>query len=111
MICDDNNIKSAVSIKAYADISLSYSQIAQLNDAALKHYGRLFMMLEKNYSPLKGKDLTYCQLCLLGLNNVQIAALLQKTPSTITSQKKRLQRIFHQNNEISVVLNGFLNNL
>ena len=110
-ICDDNNIKSAVSIKAYADISLSYSQIAQLNDAALKHYGRLFMMLEKNYSPLKGKDLTYCQLCLLGLNNVQIAALLQKTPSTITSQKKRLQRIFHQNNEISVVLNGFLNNL
>ena len=108
--CNDKlkPIKSVVSNKEYKNIELSSVQLAQLNDAAMKHYGPLWELIEKEYPKLKARDLVYCQLCLIGLNNVQIAALLQKAPSTIFSQKKRLQRIFDQNSEISVILMSLL---
>ena len=109
-VCNDdkNLIKSVVSTKEYESIALTKTQLAELNKAAMKHYGALFELIGNKYPKLKGKDLVYCQLCLIGLNSIQISALLQKTPSTISSQKKRLQQIFGQNNDIAVILNSFI---
>ena len=109
-ICNNGDvaIKATVPKKHYRELGLTSVQLAQLNDAANRHYGQLFELLSKKYPELKWKDNVYCQLCLLGLNNVQIAIMLQKSPSTISSQKKRLQRIFNQNCEISIILNGFI---
>ena len=55
---------------------------------------------------LKEKDYLYCYLWLLGLDNVQIAALMQNSQSTIWDREKRLQKIFGSKEKIAVILYG-----
>ena len=109
-VCNDPNkpIKSSVPVSEYASIALTNKQKAMLNDAATKHYGGLFQWLSTNYPDLGEKDIYYCYLCLLGLDNVQITAMLQLSYSTIWEREKRLQRLFNNNQSIAVILNGFL---
>ena len=111
-VCNDksNPIKSTIPVSAYASIKLSDNQKAQLKDAALGHYGQLFETLKKMYPELKERDLFYCYLCLLGLDNVQIAVLQQKSISTIWDRENRLKKIFESENKVSVILHGFMNN-
>ena len=111
-ICNDksNPIKSTVPISAYANIALSDNQKAQLKDAAMRHYGQLLETLKQKYPELKEKDFFYCYLCLLGLDNVQIAVLQQKSISTIWERESRLKKIFGSDDKVSIILHGFKNN-
>ena len=111
-VCNDKKspIKSTVPYSAYSGISLDDTQMAQLKKAAKHHYGMLFKYLAKEHPELKGKDYQYCYLCLLGLDNVQIAALLQKSNSTIWEREKRLQKIFGCNDKIAIILHGMITN-
>ena len=109
-LCNDKNlfIKTNISVSEYSNIALTDEQKAQLKQVAIKHYGDLFQRLKTNYPNLKEKDFSYFYLCLLGLNNIQIAALMQLSYSTIWEREKRLQLVFNSNEKISVILNGFL---
>ncbi|MBR4391528.1 MAG: hypothetical protein IKT08_05440 [Bacteroidales bacterium] len=109
-VCNDerNPIKSNIPLSAYSDIALTPEQQFQLKKAADYHYGQLFNTLKIRYPKLKEKDYLYCYLCLLGLNNAQIAVLLQKAPSTIWEREQRLKEIFNTDGGISVMLHGFL---
>ena len=111
-VCKDerNPIKSSIPISAYAKIALTDTQKAQLKEAAWRHYGQLFETLRQRHPELKDKDYLYCYLCLLGLDNVQIAALLQNSQSTIWDREKRLQRIFDSKDKVAIILQGFLIN-
>ncbi len=106
--CNDDKItiKSTVPVSAYANIALTDIEKAQLKDAAWRHYGPLFESLTQQYAELKEKDYLYCYLCLLGLDNVQIAALMQNSQSTIWDREKRLQKIFGSKEKIAVILYG-----
>ena len=110
MVCNDENnpIKSTVPISAYADIALNARQKTELKKAAVKHYGFLFKKLEKLYPGLKEKDLFYCYLALLDLNNTQIAVLLQNAPNTIWDREQRLKKIFGKNDSVALILNEFI---
>ena len=112
-VCNDkkNPIKSIVPVSAYKNIALNDAQKYQLKMAAMRHYGPLFDWLMKEYPELKDKDYLYCYLCLLGLENNQIAVLMQNVPSTIWDREKRLKRIFGSQDKVSVILYGFLNDL
>ena len=109
-VCNDHQkpIKSTIPISAYADIALNHEQEAQLKDAATRHFGQLFEYLKANYPKLSRKDFFYCYLCLLGLDNSQIAVMTQHSYRTIWEREKRLQRLFNTDDKISVVLHGFL---
>ena len=109
-VCNDkkNPIKSTVPYSAYSGISLDNTQMAELKNAAYHHYGILFEKLGKEHPELKGKDYQYCFLCLLGMDNVQIAALLQKSNSTIWDREKRLQKILGSNDKIAIILHGMI---
>ena len=111
-VCYDekNPIKSTVPISAYAPIALTNKQKMQLKDAAWRHYGRIFKVMEQQHPQLKEKDFIYCYLCLLGLDNIQIAALLQNSVSTIWEREKRLQRLFGCNDKIAILLQGLITN-
>ena len=111
-LCNDENlfIKTNISISEYSDIALTDEQKAMLKQVAIKHYGDLFQWLKTNYPNLKEKDFSYFYLCLLGLNNTQIAALTQLSYRTVWEREKRLQLLFNSNEKIAVVLNGFLFN-
>ena len=111
-LCNDENlfIKTNISVSEYSDIALTDEQKAMLKQVAIKHYGDLFQWLKTNYPSLKEKDFSYFYLCLLGLNNTQIAALTQLSYRTVWEREKRLQLLFNSNEKIAVVLNGFLFN-
>lgn len=101
------SIKSTVPLSDYASIALTREQLLQLNEAVEKHYYVIHERLLKEYPELKGRDLTYCNLCLLGLNKPQIAALLQQDLSTVWKREKRLKRIFGKNKPVGTVLKQF----
>jgi hypothetical protein len=109
-LCNDekNPIKSTVPVAAYADIALNDTQKAQLKDAAMQHYGSLFEKLKQQYPALKEKDFQYCYLCLLGLDNIQIAVLTQLSYRTIWEREKRLQTLFHADDRIAIILHGMM---
>ena len=105
---ETNPIKSSLPVSAYAHVALDNAQKAQLKEAAIRHYGLLFDRLKVQYPKLKEKDFQYIYLCLLGLDNTQIAALQQHSNSTIWEREKRLQKIFGSDDKIGVILHGFL---
>ncbi|MBQ6101851.1 MAG: hypothetical protein IJL04_06105 [Bacteroidales bacterium] len=105
---ETNPIKSSLPVSAYAHVALDNAQKAQLKEAAIRHYGLLFDRLKVQYPKLKEKDFQYIYLCLLGLDNTQIAALQQHSTSTIWEREKRLQKIFGSDDKIGVILHGFL---
>ena len=110
MVCNDPKypIKSTIPVSTYSSIALTTTQKAQLKQAVNRHYGALFEKLKKEYPKLNEKDLIYCRLCLLGLNNVQIAALLQNTTSTIWDREKKLQKIFNKTESVTNILHDIL---
>jgi len=110
MVCNDkrNSFKSTVPVSVYANIALDDAQKAQLKKAATKHYGELFGKLKAQYPNLKEQDLFYCYLCLLGLDNTQIAVMLQRSSSTIWEREKRLQKLFDSSSKISVFLHEYM---
>ena len=109
-VCNDkrNSFKSTVPVSAYANIALDDVQKAQLKKAATRHYGELFGKLKTQYPNLKEQDLFYCYLCLLGLDNTQIAVMLQRSSSTIWEREKRLQKLFDSPSKISVFLHEYM---
>ena len=109
-VCNDksNPVKSTIPVSSYASIALTDAQKAQLKDAAMRHYGPLFEKLKLQYPELRGKDFLYCYLCLLGLDNIQIAVLTQLSYRTIWEREKRLQTLFHADDRIAVVLHEMM---
>ena len=71
---------------------------------AVRHHGRLFERLKKDFPALKSKDNLYCYLCLLDLDNAQIAVLTHLSYRTVWEREKRLQRIFGCEDKIVVIL-------
>lgn len=105
-----NAIKSTVAPSAYADIALTDTQKAELKNVALAHYAPLIETLKQQHPELKEKDFMYCYLCLLGLDNMQIAAMLQCSFSTIWDREKRLKKILGSEERIAVALHGLIIN-
>ena len=108
--CNDenNSIKSSIPVSSYANIALTDAQKAELKKVALAHYASLFETLKQQYPELKEKDFLYCYLCLLGLDNAQIAVMTQLSYRTVWEREKRLQRIFQKEERISIILNGMM---
>ena len=108
-VCNDekNPIKSNIPLSAYANIALTKPQEAELKDAANRHFGQLFEKLKTLYPNLREKDFLYFDLCLLGLDNPQIAVMMHLSYRTVWEREKRLKGIFNTDDSISVVLHGF----
>ena len=111
-ICNDENnpIKSSVPVSSYANITLTDAQKAELKKAALAHYAPLFEKLRLQHPELKEKDYMYCYLCLLGLDNAQIAVMTQLSYRTVWEREKRLQHVFHKEERIAIILNELMTN-
>ena len=111
-VCNDgkNVIKSTVSPSAYASIALTDAQKAELKSAAFAHYASLIEMLGQQHPELKEKDFMYCYLCLLGLDNMQIAVMLQHSLSTIWDREKRLKKVLGSEDRVAVTLHSLMAN-
>ena len=52
----------------------------------------------------------YCYLCLLGLDNMQIAVMLQHSLSTIWDREKRLKKVLGSEDRVAVTLHSLMAN-
>ena len=107
-IVNDNAFKSKIDYGNYKDYALDKQQLLELRNSAESHFGTAFKTLLNDYPQLTDDDLIYCCLYLLGLENADVAALMQRDFSTICSRKKKLQKIFNSEQSLSLTLKRLL---
>ncbi len=97
-------IKSNIKHVQYEKLALSKKEVLELRKAADDHMGRFTHRLKECYADLTYDDITLCCLYLLGLNDAEISALIQKSYSTMYERRKRISRVINQKGDLSTIL-------
>lgn len=98
------NIKSNLKPIDYKDIALRDEQMMQLMDAADRNLNHFPQNLKKQYPSLGATDIRYCCLYLLGLNEAQIAALVQRSYQSVWTRAKEMKAVFGNDNDLADTL-------
>ena len=101
--------KSKVDYLEYKTYALSKQQLIDLRVAADQHFDKFTIRLKKAYPQLTNGDLDYCCLYLLGLTDADIAALMQRTYSTVSDRSRKLKTVFESPDTLSVTLHCIAN--
>lgn len=86
--------KTKVNCSVYKDFALTQAQLNALRDAVETHFPSFTTNLQARYPELTNDDLDYCHLYLLGLNEAQISALMQKSYTAVSDRSRKLRKIF-----------------
>ena len=97
-------IKSNIKHVQYEKLALRKKEVLELRKAADDHMGRFTHRLKECYTDLTYDDITLCCLYLLGLNDAEISALIQKSYSTVNERRKRVSRVIAQKGDLSTIL-------
>lgn len=92
----------------YPELHLSIPQLSQLNIAVEKHFNGFGMMLTDLFPKISHVEMSQCQLYLLNLEDVQIAALLNCDYSTIKKRSGKLRKVFGTEKELQFFIRGFV---
>lgn len=106
----EGQFKSQMDCTIYKKYALTKDQIITLNKAVNLHFNGFAVRLKKAYPQLTDSDINYCSLYLLGLNDADIAALMQKAYPTISQRSRKLKTIFGSNSSLPITLHNFANN-
>ena len=101
--------KSKVDYLEYKTFALSKQQLIDLRVAVDQHFDKFTIRLKKAYPQLTNGDLDYCCLYLLGLTDADIAALMQRTYSTVSDRSRKLKTVFESPDTLSVTLHCIAN--
>jgi hypothetical protein len=101
--------KSKVDYLEYKSYALSKQQLIDLRVAVDQHFDKFTIRLKKAYPQLTNGDLDYCCLYLLGLTDADIAALMQRTYSTVSDRSRKLKTVFESPDTLSVTLHCIAN--
>lgn len=91
---EGSSIKRIAKKEDYIELGLSDTQITQLMVAVEKHFPGFLAQLTDLYPKINRNETNQCLLCLLNLQNTQIAALLQNDYSTIKKRSVKLTNAF-----------------
>ncbi len=103
---NERQFKAKVDYAIYKDSALDKQQLLDLRLAADRHFNQFTVRLKQAYPKLTNSDLDYCCLYLLGLNDADIAALMQRAYNTVTERSTKLRNVFGSENNISNTLRG-----
>lgn len=101
---NEGQFKSKVDYLIYKDYALTKEQLLALREAADGHFGEFTTRLKKEYPALTKGDIDYCCLYLLGLNDADIAALMQRAFNTVCERDRKLKAIFGSEESLSTTL-------
>jgi tetratricopeptide (TPR) repeat protein len=104
---NEGQFKSKVDYLIYKDYALTKEQLLALREAADGHFGEFTTRLKKEYPMLTKGDIDYCCLYLLGLNDADIAALMQRAFNTVCERDRKLKAIFGSDRPLSTTLRDF----
>ena len=101
---NEGQFKSKVDYLIYKDYALTKEQLLALREAADGHFGEFTTRLKNDYPALTKGDIDYCCLYLLGLNDADIAALMQRAFNTVCERDRKLKAIFGSEEPLSAIL-------
>ena len=99
------NVKAGVS---YPEMVLSENQMSALVNAVDAVFPKFSTRIIEKYPRLKRSDVVYCCMYILGVSEVQAAALMGKTYQAVWTRSLKLHEIFDNKSNLQFVLNGFL---
>ena len=105
----EGQFKSQMDCSIYKDFALSKEQLVALHGAANRHFSHFTDRLAQAYPDLTKSDLDYCCLYLLGLNDADVAALMQRAYSTISDRSRKLKTVFGSTSPLSITLHRIAN--
>ena len=104
----DKNFKPKIDYLIYKKCALNKEQVEALMNAADQHLGCFTVRIRKLYPELTKEDACYCCLYLLGLNEADIAALMQRAYSTVCERQRKIKRILKTQEDLFVALRGIV---
>lgn len=103
----DANVKAG---SAYPELVLSEKQMSSLVDAVDAVFPKFSVKIMEKYPRMKRSDVIYCCMYILGVTEVQAAALTGKTYQAVWTRSVKLHEIFNYKSNLQVFLHGFLKN-
>lgn len=104
---NEGQFKSKVDYLVYKDYALTKEQLLALREAADVHFGQFTARLKQEYPALTKGDLDYCCLYLLGVEEADVAALMQRAFNTVCERSRKLKGIFGSDEPLSTTLRDF----
>ena len=101
--------KSKMDYLIYKDDALSKEQLLDLRNAVQKHLPRFVSQIRRQYPKLTDNDMDCCYLVLLGLNEADISALMQRAYTTVCDRSRKINRIIGANDSLYHTLRNMLN--
>lgn len=105
----EQQFKSKVDYLYYKEFALSKEDLLALREAADLHYGQFTSRIRKAYPTLTKGDIDYCCLYLLGLEESDIAALMQRAFNTVCERSRKLKAVFGEDAPLSSTLRNMAN--
>jgi hypothetical protein len=104
----EQHFKSKMDHLIYKDNALGRNQLLALRNAAEQNLPRFISSIHKQYPNLTDNDMDYCYLILLGLNEAEISALLQKAYTTVCDRCRKISRIIGATGSLYYTLHEML---
>ena len=101
---NEGMFKSKVDYLVYKDYALTKEQLLALREAADVHFGQITAQLKKEYPSLTKGDIDYCCLYLLGVEEADVAALMQRAFNTVCERSRKLKSIFGSEEPLLITL-------
>lgn len=99
------NVKAGA---AYPELVLSENQMTTLVNAVDAVFPKFSVRILEQYPRLKRIDVMYCCMYVLGITEVQAAALTGKTYQAVWTRSLKLHEIFANDSNLQLVLHDFL---
>ena len=106
---NEGQFKTKVDYLVYKDFALSKDEVLALHEAADRHFDGFTSRLRKAYPSLTKGDIDYCCLYLLGLEEADIAALMQRAYNTVCDRSRKLKAVFSDDAPLAATVRGFAN--
>lgn len=100
----DKYIKREAKSEDYSELQLDEAQLSKLLVAVERHFEGFCNLLTDRYPKINRNEMNQCLLCLLNLEDVQIAALLHSDYSTIKKRAAKLRKAFHTEKNLQLYI-------
>ena len=104
----ERQFKSKMDYLIYKDDALSKDQLLALRNAAEEHLARFISYIREQFPKLNDNDMDYCYLFLLGLNEADISALMQRAYTTVRDRSRKINRIIGADESLYHTLRNML---
>lgn len=101
----DCNVKAGV---AYPELALKEQHLCQLVNAVDSVFPKFSVRIIEQYSRLNRSDVIHCCLYILGINEIQAAALTGKTYQAVWKRSTKLHEIFGNSSDLMFFLHNLL---